>query len=397
MDNDRSKRTHWHPETQMVRGGTMRSGFQETGEALYLTSGYVYDRAEDAEAAFAGDLDRFVYSRFGNPTVAMFEERMTLLEGAEDCRATATGMAAMFGALACFLKSGDRVVASRALFGSCQHILNNILPGWGITTTYVDPEDLNQWEDALKTPAQAVFLETPSNPGLALVDVPAVCALAKKAGAATIVDNVFATAVLQKPLEMGADIVAYSTTKHIDGQGRCLGGAVLSSKKFIEEKFTPFLRNTGPSISPFNAWVMLKGLETVDMRVTRMCENALAVARHLETRGLSRVLYPFLDSHPQADLARKQMKMGGSVVSFEVNGGRDAAFALLNALEVIDISNNLGDAKSLITHPASTTHFRLSPEDKEKQGITPGFIRLSVGLEHPDDLIRDLDQALARI
>ena len=379
----------------MVRGGQSRSGFDETSEALYLTSGYVYASAEEAEAAFKGDKERFVYSRYANPTVSMFEERLCMLEGAEACRATASGMGAVFASLLCQLKAGDRVVASRALFGSCHYIVSELLPRYGIDTQLVDGTDLDAWEAALSKGANCVFLETPSNPTLEVIDLKAVCKLSHAAGARVVVDNVFATPMLQRPLEFGADVVVYSATKHIDGQGRTLGGAILSSQAFIQDHLQMFYRHTGPSMSPFNAWVMLKGLETLDLRVERHCANALAVAQFLERQpGVTRVLYPGLDSHPQAALAKRQMKGGSSLVAFEVEGGKARAFRLLNALAVIDISNNLGDAKSLITHPATTTHQRLPAEERAEQGITDGLLRLSVGLEDPDDLIEDLEQAL---
>jgi len=386
----------WRPQTQAVRGGTRRSEFGETSEALFLTSGYVYASAEEAEAAFKGDLKRFMYSRFGNPTVAMFEERMRLIEGAEACRATATGMAAVFAALMCQLKAGDHVVASRALFGSCQYVVTELLPRYGIATTTVDGTDLDQWKQALAKKPRAVFLETPSNPALEVIDLRAVCDLAHAAGARVVVDNVFASPILQKPIALGADIVVYSATKHIDGQGRCLGGAILGPDEFVKEELMPFFRNTGPALSPFNAWVMLKGLETLEMRMSRHCENAKALAEFLSSVGnVTRVLYPGLDSHPQHALAMRQMKAGGSMVSFEVAGGKEAAFRLLNALELIDISNNLGDAKSLMCHPATTTHQRIPPEERARMGIGAGLVRFSVGLEDAEDLKEDLARALA--
>ncbi len=392
-DSDTTRR--WRPQTELVRGGQARSGFDETAEALYLTSGYVYSTAEEAEAAFKGDKDRFVYSRYANPTVSMFEQRLCLLEGAEACRATASGMGAVFASLLCQLKAGDRVVASRALFGSCHYIVSELLPRYGIDTQLVDGTDLDAWEKALAPGANCVFLETPSNPTLEIIDLKAVCDLAHGAGATVVVDNVFATPMLQRPLDFGADVVVYSATKHIDGQGRTLGGAILSSQAFILDHLQMFYRHTGPSMSPFNAWVMLKGLETLDLRVERHCANALAVATFLEQQpGVTRVLYPGLESHPQASLAKRQMKGGSSLVAFEVEGGKARAFRLLNALGVIDISNNLGDAKSLITHPATTTHQRLPVEERAELGIGEGLLRLSVGLEDPADLIEDLDLAL---
>lgn len=396
MTDDYENQRHWLTDTQAVRGATTRSQFDETSEAIFLNSGYVYKDAEEAESAFNQDIDRFVYSRFRNPTVAMFENRLALLEGAEDCRAMGSGMAAVFAALASHLSAGDRLVAARALFGSCQYICEELLPRFGIVTEIVDGTDLGQWKTALSKPAKAVFLESPSNPGLEVIDLASVSELAHAAGATVFVDNVFATPILQKPMEMGADVIIYSATKHIDGQGRCLGGAVLGSKAFIEDTITPFIRHTGPALSPFNAWVLLKGLETLSLRVDRHCDSAAAVAQFLETRNsVSKVLYPELSSHPQHELAMQQMKRGGTVVAFELEGGKPAAFKFLNALKIVDISNNLGDAKSLICHPATTTHQRLSDEDKARVGITPGFVRLSVGLESVDDIIGDIEQAIS--
>ncbi|MBT5434788.1 MAG: O-succinylhomoserine sulfhydrylase [Rhodospirillaceae bacterium] len=386
----------WRPQTALVRGGTTRSEHDETSEALYMTSGYVYGSAEEAAAAFSEENPRYIYSRYGNPTVSMFEERLRLLEGAEACRATSSGMAAVYAALVSSLKAGDRVVASRALFGSCHHIVANILPKFGIETVQVDGTDLDQWRDALKEGAQAVFLETPSNPTLDILDLPAISALAHAAGAVVVVDNVFASPLLQKPLELGADIVVYSATKHIDGQGRCLGGAVLGTSEFIHGPLFAFLKHTGPALSPFNAWLLLKGLETLDLRMARHCTSTADVARWLETRnGVNRTLYPFLDSHPQVALAKQQMKDGGSIVSFELDGGRPRAFRFLNALQLVDISNNLGDSKSLITHPATTTHSKLPQADRDHLGITDGLVRLHVGLEDVEDVKDDLTQALA--
>lgn len=396
MTTDYDSQRDWAFQTQLVRGATERSQFMETSEAIYLTSGYVYKTAEEAEQSFNGERERFVYSRFRNPTVAMFERRLALLEGAEECRAMASGMAAVFASLACQLSAGDRLVASRALFGSCAYICGELLPRFGIVTEFVDGADLAQWQKALAKPTKAVFVETPSNPGLEMIDLPAVCKLAHAAGATVVVDNVFATPILQKPLALGADVVVYSATKHIDGQGRCLGGAVLGTKQFITDSLTPFFRHTGPSLSPFNAWVLLKGLETLDLRVRRQCDNALLIARELtKHKALSRVGYPLLESHPQHQLARKQMTAGGSIIALEVVGGKAGAFRFLNKLKLIDISNNLGDSKSLICHAATTTHQRLTPEQRAAVGITDGFIRLSVGLEDPNDLLADLNQALA--
>ncbi|EME70400.1 cystathionine beta-lyase/cystathionine gamma-synthase [Paramagnetospirillum caucaseum] len=385
----------WRPRTLAVRGGLSRTNFRETSEAMFMTSGYVYDSAAEAEASFDGTLDRMVYSRFKNPTVAMFEQRLAEIEGAPACRATASGMAAVHAALLCQLRAGDRVVASKALFGSCHWIINELLPRYGVERVFVDGTDLAAWEAALSAPTACVFLETPSNPTLEIIDLAAVCELAHKAGAKVVVDNVFATPILQSPLQLGADIVVYSATKHMDGQGRCLGGAVLGSAEFCADVLGPFLRNTGPALSPFNAWVLLKGLETLDLRMERHCANALKIARFLETRPeVARVLYPGLESHPQHELAKRQMRGWGSIVAIELKGGKTAAYTLLDGVELIDISNNLGDSKSLITHPWTTTHQRLSPEDKLAMGISEGLVRLSVGLEDCDDLIDDIAQAL---
>ncbi len=386
----------WQPQTRLVRGGSRRTAFNETTEALFMTSGYVYGSAEEAEQAFANSgTPRFVYSRYSNPTVAMFEERLRLLEGAEAARATASGMAAVFASLACQLKTGDRVVAARALFGSCQYIIAEQLPRFGIATEFVDGTDLDEWRRALSRPAAAVFLETPSNPMLEIVDLAAVAELAHRAGACVVVDNVFATPLLQKPLELGADVVVYSATKHIDGQGRCLGGAVLANAKFVEEKLGPFLRHSGPALSPFNAWLLLKGLETLTLRVDAQCRTALALSRFLEQhKAIDRVFYPGLESHPQAALARRQMSCGGPLVSFTLRGGKAAAFGFMNALRLIDISNNLGDSKSLVCHPATTTHQRLPVAERARLGIGDGAVRLSVGLEDARDLEADLARGL---
>ncbi|OUS15780.1 O-succinylhomoserine sulfhydrylase [Rhodospirillales bacterium 47_12_T64] len=384
------------PQTQLVRGGLMRSGFDETSEALFLNSGYVYSSAEEAEQAFNGERERYVYSRYANPTLSMFEERMRLLEGAEVCRGTASGMAAVNAALLSQVKAGDRVVGAKALFGSCLYILNELLPRYGVETEVVDGTDLKAWEAALAKGAKAVLVETPSNPALDIIDLKAVCDMAHAAGALVIVDNVFATPMLQKPLEYGADIVVYSTTKHIDGQGRCMGGAILCSQEFDADHLKDFLRHTGPSMSPFNAWTMVKGLETLALRVDRMSDNALALASHLETLpGLKKVIYPGLKSHPQHELAMAQMSdKGSTLIGLEVKGGKEAAFNVLNRLRVADISNNLGDAKTLITHPSSTTHQRLSEEERLAVGITQDFLRISVGLEDAEDLKEDLEQAI---
>jgi O-succinylhomoserine sulfhydrylase len=383
------------PATLLVRGGQMRSDFDETSEAMYLTSGFVYDSAAQAEATFAGTVQHYQYSRFGNPTVAMLEGRIAALEGAEACRATATGMAAVHAAMLSHLKTGDRVVASRALFGSCHWIVSTLLPRYGIATEFVDGADLGQWAAALSKPAALVLLETPSNPMLEIVDMRAVCDLAHQAGAIVVVDNVFATPLLQKPMQFGADVVVYSATKHFDGQGRVLGGAVLGSKKWVEDTLQPFIRNTGPSISPFNAWTILKGLETLHLRVPAMCRSAAAVADMLAERAeVSRVLYPFRADHPQQKLAMAQMSAGGTLVTFDLKGGKDACFRFMDAMRLIDISNNLGDSKSLATHPATTTHMRVGAEERARLGITDGTVRLSVGLEDVADIIDDLSEAL---
>ncbi|MDZ5646790.1 O-succinylhomoserine sulfhydrylase [Nitrospirillum sp. BR 11828] len=394
-DNPASTAPTLRPRTQLVHGGTRRSGFEETSEALFLTSGFIYASAEEAEAAFVNDGSRFVYSRFRNPTVVMLEERLAGYEGFARCIATASGMAAVHLAVMGLLKAGDRVVAPHALFGSCLYIVKDLAPRYGIQCTLVEGTDLAQWEEALSTPASVVFLESPSNPTMQVVDVAAVADLAHKAGARVVVDNVFATPVLQRPKEFGADVVVYSATKHIDGQGRCLGGAVLCDDE-VATLLSPVLRHTGPSMSPFNAWVLLKGLETLELRVNAQAASALALAQFLESHpAVSTVLYPGLPSHPQHDLAMRQMKTGGTVITFDVTGGKEAAFRLLNTLKIIKISNNLGDAKSLITHNATTTHQRLTDEEKAKVGIGPGTLRLSVGLEDADDLRDDLAAGLA--
>jgi len=391
----RTGKRPWRAQTKLVRGGLDRTQHRETAEALYLTSGFVYDRAEDAEAAFKGEVDRFIYTRYGNPTVAAFEERLRLLEGAEFCSATSSGMSAVFTALIALLRAGNRAVASRALFGSCHYIISELLPRYGIETELVDGTDLKQWEKALSKPTQCVFLETPSNPTLEIIDLKRVAELTHAAGGKLVVDNVLATPMLQRPLEYGADIVIYSATKHIDGQGRTLGGAILGPKSYYKDNLQPFLRHTGPACSPFNAWVLLKGLETLDLRVERHCRNAQEVAEFLETQpGVKRVIYPGLKSHPQHKLAKQQMKLPGSVLSFEIDGGKDRAFRIQNAFEIIDISNNLGDTKSIVTHPATTTHQRLPEEERLRLGISAGLLRLSVGLEDVEDIKEDLAAAL---
>ena len=393
MSNSENRYRH---ATRLVHGGTVRSQHGETSEAIFLTSGFVYDDAEQAEATFAGTAQHYQYSRFGNPTVAMLEQRLAQIEGAEACRVTATGMAAVHASMLSHLKAGDRVVASRALFGSCHWIVSTLLPRYGIATEFVDGGDLAQWRSALASPVNLVLLETPSNPMLEMVDLRAVCDLAHAAGAIVVVDNVFATPLLQQPMDFGADVVVYSCTKHIDGQGRVMGGAVLGRQKWIDEILTPFVRNTGPTLSPFNAWVLLKGMETLALRVDAACRNASAVADFLAAMpGIARVWYPSRADHPQQALAMAQMSGGGSVVTFEVTGGKEAAFKLMNGFRLIAISNNLGDSKSLATHPATTTHMRIGEEERARLGITDGVVRLSVGLEDVDDIQEDLVRALA--
>ena len=385
-----------HPQTSAVREGLARSGFGETSEALYLNSGFTYTDSQEAADAFTDQTDHFLYSRFHNPTVAMFEKRLAAIEGAEHCVATASGMAAMFASLACILEAGDHIVASAAMFSSCHVVITEILPKWGVTYELVKANDKAGWEKALSKKVKAVFIETPSNPLLEIVDIRFVSDLAHKVGATVIVDNVMASPVLQKPLELGADVVMYSATKHIDGQGRVLAGAILGSFSYIYEKLIPFVRHTGPTLSAFNAWVLVKSLETMELRVSRMSESAQAIAEFLEGHPkIKSVRYPGLPSHPDFELAKKQMTAGGTTIGIEFVGSQREAFTFMDALCVIDISNNLGDSKSLITHPASTTQRRLSPEDQLKMGITPSVLRLSVGLEHVGDLIKDLDQALS--
>jgi O-succinylhomoserine sulfhydrylase len=389
-------RDAWRPATKLVHEGTLRSQFGETSEAIFLNSGYVYASAEQAEARFKGDEEGFVYSRYANPTVAMFEARMCALEGTPAARGTSSGMAAVAASLLCHLKTGDHVVSARALFGSCRYIIEDLLPRYGIEATLIDGRDLQAWEAAVRPNTRALFFETPTNPVLELVDIQAVAKIAHKADALVVVDNVFATPLLQRPMKLGADIVVYSATKHIDGQGRCLGGVVLGPKEFIEEKLHNYLKHTGPSLSPFNGWVLLKGLETLPVRVERQCASAAAIADFLADRKqVARVFYPGRADHPQAALAKRQMAGGGPLVALEVKGGKDAAFRFMNALEIFQISNNLGDAKSLVTHPATTTHQRLSPETRAELGIFDNSVRLSVGLEDVDDLVADLDQALS--
>ena len=383
-----------NPQTAAVRAGLSRSGFGETAEALYLSSGFTYSSAEEAVDSFTDEVDHYLYSRFHNPTVAMFEKRLAAIEGAEFCVATGSGMSAMFASIACMVSAGDHVVASASMFSSCHVVITEFLPKWGVTFELVKGNDPAAWAKALNKPTKVVFIETPSNPLLDIVDIKMVSDLAHKVGATVIVDNVMASPILQKPLELGADVVMYSATKHMDGQGRVLAGAILGSFGYIHEYLLPFVRHSGPALSPFNAWVLVKSLETMDMRVRRMNENAQAIAEYLEKRPeIKSVRYPGLPSHPEYALAQRQMSGGGSTIGIEFNGSAKDAFKVMNSLRIIDISNNLGDSKSLITHPASTTHRRLSPEVQAEMGITPSVVRLSVGLEHVDDLIKDLDQA----
>ncbi|WP_426531573.1 O-succinylhomoserine sulfhydrylase [Bradyrhizobium sp. McL0615] len=387
----------YRPETRLVHGGTLRSQFGETSEALFLTQGYVYDTAEQCEARFKGQDPGFIYSRYSNPTIEMFERRMIQLEGAEAARSTATGMAAVTTAILAPLRAGDHVVASKALFGSCLYVVQDLLPRYGIETTLVDGFDLDQWQRALRPNTKSFFLESPTNPTLDVLDIPAIAEIAHSGGARLIVDNVFATPIWQSPLSLGADVVVYSATKHIDGQGRCLGGVILSSEAFIAEHIHNFMRQTGPSLSPFNAWALLKGLETLGVRVRAQTETAAKIADMLASHPkISRLIYPGRSDHPQAALVKKQMRAGSTLVGFEVKGGKQAAFRCLNALQIARISNNLGDAKSLVTHPATTTHQRLTPEARAELGISEGFIRFSAGLEHADDLIEDFAAALEK-
>lgn len=384
-----------HPDTLLVQGGTLRSQFGETSEALFLNSGFVYDNAAEAEARFKGEAEGYVYSRYGNPTNTMFEARMALLEGAEAARGTASGMAAVTSALFCCLKAGDHVVAARALFGACRGIIEDYLPRFGISSTLVDGRDLAQWRGAVRDNTRILFCESPANPMLELVDLQGVAEIAKAAGALFMVDNVFATPVLQKPLQLGADVVIYSATKHIDGQGRCLGGVICASAAFVDKYLKDYLRQTGPTLSPFNAWVLLKGLETLTLRIERQTASAAKIADYLAQRPeVESIVYPGRSDHPQHQIAAKQMSGGGPLVAFRLRADKPATFRFLNALRLIKISNNLGDAKSLIAHPATTTHQRLTDEARAELGITPGAVRLSVGLEHPGDLIADLGRAL---
>ncbi|MGF7147970.1 O-succinylhomoserine sulfhydrylase [Sphingomonas zeicaulis] len=393
---DRSVTNTWRPATQAVRGGTMRSEWGETSEAIFMTSGYAYDCAADAAARFAGEQQGMTYSRLQNPTVEMLEHRIALLEGAEAARCTASGMAAMTAALLCQLKSGDHVVAARAAFGSCRWLVDTLLPRFGVETTVIDARETELWKASIRPNTKVFFFETPANPTMDIVDLAAVCAIAKDAGIATVVDNAFATPALQKPMEFGADVVAYSATKMMDGQGRVLAGAICGTEDFITNTLLPFHRNTGPTLSAFNAWVVLKGLETLDLRIRRQSENALAVGRFLEGR-VPTILHPGLPSHPQHELAMRQMSACGPIFAIVLDGGRTQAHGLLDALQLIDISNNIGDSRSLMTHPSSTTHSGVAPEAREEMGVGEGMLRLNVGLEDPEDLIADLDQALSAV
>ena len=392
-----SVKRNWKPATELVHGGTMRSQFGETSEAIFLTQGFIYETAEAAEARFKGEEPGFIYSRYANPTVHMFEQRMCALEGAEDARATASGMAAVAAALLCGVKAGDHVVAARALFGSCRWIIETLMPRNGVETTLVDGTKIGEWETAVRPNTKLFFLESPTNPTLEVIDIAAVAALANQVGARLVVDNVFATPLQQKPLELGAHVVVYSATKHIDGQGRCLGGIILSDKAWIEESLHDYFRHTGPSLSPFNAWTLLKGLETLPLRVKQQTGSAARLAGHLACHaGIGRVIYPGRNDHPQADIIARQMTGGSTLICFDIAGGKERAFAFLDGLDIVKLSNNLGDAKSLITHPATTTHKNLSEEAHAAVGIGGGTLRLSVGLEDVDDLIDDIDRALAK-
>ncbi|MBB4009407.1 O-succinylhomoserine sulfhydrylase [Allorhizobium taibaishanense] len=389
---------NWRPATKLVHGGTLRSPYGETSEAIYLTQGFVYESSEAAEARFKGETEGYIYARYGSPTNDMFEKRMCLLEGAEEGRAMASGMAAVAAAILCQVKAGDHILAARALFGSCRWVIETLAPKYGVEFTLVDGRDLKNWEEGIRPNTKVFFLESPTNPTLEVIDIAGVAKLANQIGATVVVDNVFATPLFQNPLELGAHVVVYSATKHIDGQGRCLGGIVLSSKQWIEESLQDYFRHTGPAMSPFNAWTLLKGLETLPLRVKQQTENASKVADFLADSGkIARVIYPGRADHPQADIIAKQMKGGSTLVAFELKGGKEAAFALQNALKVVKISNNLGDAKSLITHPATTTHKNLTDEARATLGMSGGTLRLSCGIEDAQDLVEDFAQALAAV
>jgi O-succinylhomoserine sulfhydrylase len=398
MEKKMAKENRWSQQTKMVHEASPRSAYGETSEALYLTSGFSYDSAEQAEARFKEEEDGFIYSRFGNPTVRSFETRMMALEGAEDARATATGMAAVTACLMSQLQSGDHIVAARALFGSCRYVVETLMPKFGVACTLVDGRDLDAWRNAMQPETKLVFLETPSNPCLEIIDMAAIADIAHAHGATLVVDNVFATPVLQRPLDFGADIVIYSATKHIDGQGRCLGGIILGSADYVQNTLANFIRQTGPSLAPFNAWVMLKSLETLSLRVNAHCDNAEKLSDFLLGHNkISRMIYPGHETHPQYELAQKQMQRGSNLIALEVTGGQQNAFKLANSLEIALISNNLGDAKTLITHPSTTTHAKLSDDAKAELGITPGSLRISVGLEDGQDLVDDFANALAQL
>ncbi|MDK1377775.1 MULTISPECIES: O-succinylhomoserine sulfhydrylase [unclassified Sinorhizobium] len=388
----------WRPATQLVHGGTLRSQYGETSEAIFLTQGFVYETSEAAEARFKGETDGFIYARYGSPTNDMFEKRMCMLEGAEDARATASGMAAVASAILCQVKAGDHIVAARALFGSCRWVVETLAPKYGVECTLVDGRDLANWEKAVRPNTKVFFLESPTNPTLEVIDIAGVAKLADQIGAKLVVDNVFATPLFQKPLELGAHVVVYSATKHIDGQGRCLGGVVLSSKEWIDENLHDYFRHTGPAMSPFNAWTLLKGVETLPLRVKQQTESARRIADFLaEQPQVGRVIYPGRKDHPQADIIAKQMSGGSTLVAFELKGGKEAAFALQNALEIVRISNNLGDSKSLITHPATTTHKNLTEEARAELGISAGTVRFSAGIEDSADLVEDFARALKSV
>ncbi|MEM1299647.1 MAG: O-succinylhomoserine sulfhydrylase [Pseudomonadota bacterium] len=402
MTDHQTNKNNLRPQTRAIHSGTRRSEYGETSEALYLTQGFIYPDAETAAARFAGETpegeDAFIYARYGNPTVAMFEDRIAALEGAEAAFATASGMAAVHAAIMCQLKAGDHVVAARALFGSCLYIVETLCPRFGVDITLVDGTDLDQWRSAMRPETKLVFFETPSNPTLEIIDIHAVAEIAHEWGARVVIDNVFATPMFQRPLELGADVVVYSATKHIDGQGRCLGGVVLGSERFIRDEVEPYVKHTGPAMSPFNAWVMLKGMETLGVRVNAQTDSAEGIARWASGHDkVTRTLYPGLPSHPQHNLAAAQMERPGQIIALEIAGGQAGAFRFLNGLGLVGISNNLGDAKSLVTHPTTTTHQRLTEEQRIALGITPGLVRLSVGLEDPADLTNDLDRALAAV
>jgi O-succinylhomoserine sulfhydrylase len=397
MTNDSSGDRSYRRQTNLVRGGIDRSKFDELSESMFLTSSYAYDTAEQAQRAFKGEEDHYLYSRYGNPTISVFEQRMAMMEDAKICQSTASGMGAMFGSLACMLKAGDRLVASKALFGSCDYVCTVLLPQYGIETVSIASSDLDDWEKALSEPTQAVFLESPSNPMTQMFDIAAIADLTHKAGGRLVVDNVFATPVFQQPLEMGADIVMYSTTKHIDGQGRVLGGAILTNDEdYYQDHLRMYVRHTGPTLSPFNAWLLTKSLETLDLRVNAQAANATSIADHLVgLKGITKVIFPGHESHPQYALAQKQMSGAGTMVTFEVEGDQARTFRFMNALELIDISNNLGDAKSMVTHPTTTTHQRMSADERDQLGIFENTVRLSVGLEDVDDVKEDIERALA--